>query len=467
MSGRATILIVDDEAFVRESLVDLLESQGYAAVTAESAAQALKALSAEDIHVVVTDLRMPAADGFELLEEVKKRGHEAPVILLTGVGTVPDAVRAMKAGAYDFIQKPVEPEQFFRVIERAVEHRSLLSEVRYLREEVRTLRGTAEMVGSSKALAEVRSLVSQVARTNLTVLVTGESGTGKDLVAAEIHRQSERRGRNFVSVNCAAIPEALFESEFFGHRRGAFTSALADRVGRCAEADGGTLVLDEIGTLRPEMQAKLLRFLETGEYQVIGESRTRVADVRTIAVTNEDLAARVKDGAFRPDLYYRLNVFPIRVPPLRDRKDDIPDLARHFAARALGTKRPPGEDALPFADDAFAALAGYDWPGNVRELRNVVERAVILSSGGLMDAALFRKILGSATGGGPEAKGKADLNLRRRLELLERDLIAEALERSGGRKTEAAALLGVDPKNFWHYLRKHGFSAAGSGEGSP
>ncbi len=467
MRGPKTVLIVDDEAFVRASLAELLENEGYRAVTADSAAAALQVLSAESVDVIVTDLKMPSADGLELLEQARRRAPDVPVILLTGVGTVPDAVRAMKAGAYDCLEKPVEPAQFFRVIERAIEHRNLVSEVRYLREEVRALREPMEMVGSSRALSEVRALISRVARTNLTVLVTGESGTGKDLVAAEIHRQSDRRGRNLVNVNCAAIPEPLFESEFFGHRRGAFTTALSDRVGRCAEADGGTLVLDEVGTLKAEMQAKLLRFIETGEYQVIGESRTRTADVRIIAITNEDLEARVRSGAFRRDLYYRLNVFPIRVPPLRDRKDDIPALAVHFARRALGAKQPPEGGASLFADDAFRELQGYDWPGNVRELKNVVERAVILSGGNQMGGALFRKILGTSLLLEPGPGDPGDLHLRRRIESLERSLIAEALERVGGRKGEAAALLGVDPKNFSYYLRKHGFSATGGEEGSP
>lgn len=464
MKGRKTVLIVDDEAFVRASLAELLESEGYSAVTADSAGGALQVLSNEDIDIIVTDLKMPSGDGLQLLEEVQKRAPDVPVILLTGVGTVPDAVRAMKAGAYDFLEKPVEPEQFVRVIQRAVEHRSLLSEVRYLREEVRALRGPMEMVGTSRALSEVRALISQVARTNLTVLVTGESGTGKDLVAAEIHRQSDRRGKNLVNVNCAAIPEALFESEFFGHRRGSFTSALSDRAGRCAEADGGTLVLDEVGTLKAEMQAKLLRFIETGEYQVIGESRTRVADARIIAITNEDLEARVKAGAFRRDLYYRLNVFPIHVPPLRDRKDDIPALAAHFARRALGARSAKAEPL--FSDDAFEELESYDWPGNVRELRNVVERAVILSGGSTMDAALFQKILGTSLKPELAPSDPSDLHLRRRIENLERSLILQALERSGGRKSEAAALLGVDPKNFSHYLRKHGLASGRSEEGS-
>jgi transcriptional regulator with GAF, ATPase, and Fis domain len=288
------------------------------------------------------------------------------------------------------------------------------------------------------------------------VLVTGESGTGKELVAAEIHRLSRRSERNLVRVNCSAISENLFESEFFGHRRGSFTGAVADRQGRFAEAEGGTLVLDEIGTLRPEMQVKLLRVLESGEYQVVGESRTRVADVRVIAVTNEDLEARVRKGDFRLDLFYRLNVFPIAVPPLRERREDIPALADYFLRRALGSRAVPkpaaGEPLL--STEAGAVLRAYDWPGNVRELRNVMERAAILSAVAVPDAALLTSILGSASSAGGAAAAD-DLQLRRRTDALERDLIAAALAKAHGTRREAAHLLGIDPKNLGYYLRKH------------
>ncbi len=449
------ILIVDDEDFVRESLVDLLESEGLEAASASSAAEALEVLAKGKLSAIVTDLRMPSADGLSLLAECKKQAAEVPVILLTGVGTVAEAVQAMKAGAYDFIQKPVDPEQFVLLVRRALEHRDLVSEVKYLRSAVEDLRGPSEMVGTSAALAAVRALVAQVGPTDATVLVTGESGTGKELVAAQVHRLSRRADQSFIRVNCAAIPENLFESEFFGHRRGAFTSAVSDRSGRFAEAEGGTLALDEIGTLKPEMQAKLLRVLETGEYQIVGESRLRVADVRIVAITNEDLATRVREGLFRKDLYYRLNVFPIEVPPLRSRKDDVPPLAECFVARARGGKAAaPGGAGAWISKAAAEVLCAYDWPGNIRELRNVMERACILSPQGPIDAAVLKTILASPAL--LETAAEADLHIRRRVDALERELIAEAIGRSSGRKREAAALLGIDPKNFGYYLRKHG-----------
>jgi DNA-binding NtrC family response regulator len=450
-NGR-TVLVVDDEAFVRESLVDLLESDGYRPVAAGSVKEALRLVDVEPVIAIITDLKMPGGDGLELLREIRRARRDLPVIVLTGVGTIDDAVSAMKAGAYDFIQKPVNPDEFSLLVRRATEHQDLVREVSYLRAEVSALRAPSEMLGSSDVIEEVRRLAAQVAPSDLTVLVTGESGTGKELVASEIHRQSLRAERNFVRVNCAAITETLFESEFFGHRRGSFTGAIADRVGRFGEAEGGTLALDEIGVLKPEMQAKLLRVLETGEYQVVGESRTRVADVRVIAITNEELTARVKDGSFRSDLYYRLNVFPIRVPPLRERRKDIPILAEEFLNRArLSLGRGIG-GGRAFDPQAEAVLVDYPWPGNVRELRNVLERASILAGDRPPDAALFARILG---GGGPADEDENDLNIRKRVDGLERRLIATALKRAGGRKRDAAVLLGVDPKNLGYYLKKH------------
>lgn len=450
---KTRVLVVDDEDFVRDSLIDLLDSEGFATVSASSGAAALEALQSGQVSVIVSDLRMPGMDGLALLEAVKKETQVIPVILLTGMGTVGDAVKAMKAGAFDFIQKPVSPDEFVVLVHRAVKHRELVSEVKRLRGTVEELRGPREMIGNSPALLRVRDLITQVAPTDATVLVTGESGTGKELIVSEIHQLSRRARSSLVRINCAAVPESLFESEFFGHRRGAFTSAVEDRTGRFAEAEGGTLALDEIGTLRPEMQAKFLRVLETGEYQVVGESKGRIADVRVVALTNEDLAARVKEGTFRKDLFYRLNVFPIEVPPLRARKDDVPILAEHFARRfrAHGQGGSAGRQCLTTA--AGELLAAYDWPGNVRELKNVMERACILSTQELIEANVFKEILASPAL--LETTTSSDLHIRRRVDALERELIAEALERTQHRKREAAALLGIDPKNFGYYLRKH------------
>ncbi len=445
-----TVLVVDDESFVRDSLLALLEAEGCRTLGAATGHEALGILARERVDLVATDLQMPDGDGMELLEEVRATDPDLPVLVLTGVGTVPDAVRAMKAGAADFIQKPVDPDQFVHLVTRAIDRRRLLSEVRHLRHEVRDLRGPEEMVGDSPAMREIRAAIDRVAPSDATVLVTGESGTGKELVARAIHTRSPRAAAPFVRVNCAAIPEPLFESELFGHRRGAFTGATEDRTGRFAEATGGTLFLDEIGTLHAGLQAKLLRVLESGEYQVIGDSRTRLADVRVVAVTNEDLEARVEEGGFRSDLYYRLAIFPIRVPPLREHRGDIAALAGHFLAR-LGHREPLGEEAL-------AALRGYGWPGNVRELRNIIERATLLAGEDRLDGALFRRILGPPTGDRAAVEDAlgADLRIKPRTEALERTLIIEALAQTEGRKREAADLLGIDPRNLAYHLRKHG-----------
>ena len=451
----ATILIVDDEDFVRDSLVDLLGSEGFRALAATNITEALEIVESLDVDAIATDLQMPGGDGLELLAKVRERGGTIPVVLLTGVGTVTDAVAAIKGGAYDFIQKPVEPEQFVLLMRRALEHRELVHEVDYLRHRVQDLVGPRAMVGESEALAAVRDLIAQVGPRDATVLVTGESGTGKELVAQEIHRLSQRCHKKIVRLNCAAVSETLFESEFFGHRRGAFTGAVEDRRGRFAEAEGGTIVLDEIATLSPSMQAKLLRILETGEYQVVGESRTRVADVRVIAITNEQLEERVKEGAFRQDLFYRLNIFPIETPPLRERKEDILLLAEHFLGRALAT-------------ESIDLLCSYDWPGNVRELRNVLERASILAGRELPDAALFRRILAPPSRPEP-AVDESTLELRQRIETLERRLIVEALSRSAGKKRQAAEMLGIDSRNLSYYLKKHGLGndpAVGTASGS-
>ncbi len=465
--GRAgTILVVDDEAFVRDSLIEILENEGFRAAAARGVDEARHRLAEIGPALVITDLRMPAGSGMDVLAEARRVLPLSPVIVLTGVGTVADAVTAMKAGAFDFIEKPVDPEELLIVVRRALEHRRLSAEVEELRRTVGRLREPPEMAGVSPAFARLRGLIEQVARTDATVLITGESGTGKELVALEIHRASRRAAGSFVAVNCAAVAETLFESEFFGHRRGAFTGAVADRPGRFAEAEGGTLVLDEIGTLRPEMQAKLLRVLESGEYQPVGESRSRRADVRVIAVTNEDLGAAVAEGSFRGDLFYRLNVFPIRVPPLRERREDVGVIAAHLLRRLRATWGAAEEAAAAegLSPEVAAVLEAYRWPGNVRELRNVLERAVILAGGRVPDAAIFREILGD----GARAEGTTDrtsLNLRERVDVLERDLILEALARTGGKKREASALLGVDPRNLGYYLRKHGLSEKGPSGG--
>ncbi|MCI0587303.1 MAG: sigma-54 dependent transcriptional regulator [Planctomycetes bacterium] len=463
MRRRPSVLVVDDEPFVLESLRRLLEADGFEASTAPEAGGALERLRGREFDVLVTDLALPGSDGIELMRRARDLVPDLPVIVLTGVGTVASAVAAMKEGALDFLSKPVEPEALLALLRRAVEHGALVNEVRRLRASVQELGGPPVLVGNSRPMLELLRLVEAVAPTDARVLIRGESGTGKELVAHAIHERSRRAGRPFVRVNCAAVPASLFESELFGHRRGAFTGAEEDRAGRFAEANGGTLGLDEVGTLPLEAQAKLLRAIETGEYQPVGDARARRADVRVIAVTNEDLPRRAKEGTFREDLLFRLNVFPIAVPPLRERKEDIPALAEHFL-QLLGRRGGIARKRLTPA--ALEVLSRYDWPGNVRELRNTLERAAILEAGEEIPAEALAAILEGGLAGGPASPASAsppssgDLRLRARTNELERALLREALRATGGRKGEAAARLGIDPRNLAYYLRKHGMSGA-------
>jgi DNA-binding NtrC family response regulator len=389
-----------------------------------------------------------------------KRAHDLepdlPVIVLTGVGTVQTAVAAMKHGALDFLVKPVDPDALVALLRKAVSHAELVDEVRSLRAAVRELADAPAIVGGSAAMQAVLTLVKSVAASDARVLISGESGTGKELIAHAIHGASRRARKPFVRVNCAAIPETLFESEFFGHRRGAFTGALGDRVGRFAEAHGGTIALDEVGTLSLDAQAKLLRVLETGEYQPVGESKVRVADARVIAITNEDLDARVKQKSFREDLYYRLKVLPIVVPPLRARKEDIPALAAHLLENLA---RRDGTAVKRVAPAAVDVLTRYDWPGNVRELRNALERAALMAAGDVITADEAAGILEGGMvfpAAALSVKGSEEsLRIRERSGALEKQLILEALRRTRGRKGEACALLGIDASNFAYYVKKH------------
>jgi two-component system response regulator AtoC len=484
MTARHTVLVVDDEPFVRQSLQDMLEGEGLRVVVAPDPKAAHKLLQSEPVDAIVADLQMPQGGGMALLDEVTAQGSGLPVIVITGVGTIASAVAAMKKGAFDFLQKPVDPGQLLLQVQRALEHRRLLADLSFLRRAADDRGAPERLVGDSPAMQKLRETVGQVARSDATVLITGESGTGKELVADLIHRSGPRAARNLVRVNCAAVPEALFESEFFGHRKGAFPGATSQRAGRFAEAEGGTLVLDEIGTLRPEMQAKLLQVLEGGEFQVVGEARTRRSDARVIAVSNEPLTARVQAGSFRPDLFYRLSIVPIEVPALRQHKEDLPAIARHLMERLVATRaagametaeaagaRPAAAAAPATAALALAAtaslsppvielLASYDWPGNVRELRNLLERALILGGGRPPDERLYRSLLESSMpDSGPVAGagggGKGDLHLRTRLDATEKEIVLAALARSEGKKKDAAHMLGIDPRNLGYYLRKH------------
>jgi two-component system nitrogen regulation response regulator NtrX len=371
-----TVLIVDDEESILRSVSGILTDEGYATATAPSAERALAALEKLPPDVVLLDIAMPGRDGLHVLEELKQKRPELPVIMMSGHGTIDTAVRATKLGAYDFLEKPLSYDNLLLCIRRGLESARLARENRLLREQ---LLGQSEIVGESPVMQKLKAQIAIAAPTDGWVLITGEHGTGKELVARQIHLQSLRSGRPFVAVNCAAIPEELIESELFGHEKGAFTGAIQTKRGRFELADGGTLFLDEIGDMSMMTQAKILRILQEHRFERVGGTETLQVDVRVIAATNKDLEAEMAAGGFREDLYYRLNVIPFHVPPLRERVEDIPTLIARFAARFASEAGRP----LPhLSDAALRRLVEYPWPGNVRELQNIMERLVLMTPGG-------------------------------------------------------------------------------------
>jgi DNA-binding NtrC family response regulator len=417
------VLLVEDEPYVAESLAALLRAHGMEPLPFASAEEAL---GAPPCDVALVDLRLPGLSGVELLHRLKEREAALPVLMLTGHGTIADAVEAMRAGALDFLTKPVEPAVIVERLRKAVERG------RIERERDR-LRGLDGLVAESPAMRAVLRLAEQVAAQDGAVLVTGESGTGKELLATFVHERSPRRLGPLVRVSCAAVPEALFEAEFFGCRKGAFTGADRERPGWFAEADGGTLFLDEVGTLSPACQAKLLRAVESREVRAVGATRPRAVDVRIVSATNEDLEAARDEGRFRQDLYYRLAVLRIALPPLRERREDLLALARRFAA------------PLEPTEAARHALLRHAWPGNVRELRSAILAARARAPGPALDETDLDL---------PKPEG--DLDLKRRTRELSRELFQEALRRTGGRKSEAARLLGIDPSNWTYHAKRLG-----------
>jgi two-component system nitrogen regulation response regulator NtrX len=449
MSDGAQVLLVDDEANIRRMLGALLRGEGFAVTEAPNGNSALLLLDEVDPDVVLLDLLMPPRpDGLETLTRIRDRGDAAPVIMMSGKAQLTDAVRAVKLGAFQFLEKPLSPEGVLVTVRAALELNRTRAENRALQAE---LGRRATLIGDGPAMQQVRALIARVAPTEARVLITGESGTGKELVAAAIHSSSRRRGRAFVTVNCAAIPRDLVESEMFGHERGAFTGATERRLGRFELAHGGTLFLDEVGDLSQEAQAKLLRTLETGELQRIGaETSTRI-DARVVAATNRQLGDAVHNGGFREDLFFRLNVFPIELPPLRERLEDLPILVAHLAERV----RP--RHAVTFTEEALQALAAYTWPGNVRELANLVERLSILS-GPVIDASAVRQVLRGNTSPGASTLSPALLgrSLTEALDEFERDLISAAVAQAQGNMAEAARILQTDRANLYRRMRRLG-----------
>ena len=451
-----TILVVDDEPKLREVLAAALQELGYQTRTAESGAAALEQFENDPVDLVLSDLRMPGMSGQQLLAELRRRAPNVPVVLMTAYGTVKDAVQAIKDGAFDYISKPFEIDELEATIAKALRMYTALSDNLRLREELEGRYRFENLVGASPAFHKVIEAITEVCESRASVLISGESGTGKEMVARAIHFNSSRRGGPFVAINCAAIPEGLLESELFGHVKGAFTGAVSPRQGRFAQADGGTLFLDEIGDMPMALQAKILRVLQERSFEPVGSANSRSTDVRILAATNKDLREAVRNGGFRSDLYYRLNVFPIDVPPLRARREDIPLLVEHSAhelAQHMGKPQPS------FTQAALRAMQDYAWPGNVRELQNCIERAIIVAKGSSVDVGDLPQDLFTQSPGSHEAV-RIPSSLDAELERLEREFILEALQRTAGIQVKAAELLGVSERSLWHRVKKLGISIA-------
>jgi DNA-binding NtrC family response regulator len=446
-----TILIVDDEFSVRESLDKVLSKSGYATLTAGSGNEALSLLAKQRVDLVLSDLKMPDGDGVELLKSIKKSYPEIEVILLTGYGTVENAVEAMREGAYDFITKPPKKAIILTAVERAIERQNLSQENKYLREQLSKGLPLEEVVGKSPAFAKVLEMVERVAPLVSTVLITGESGTGKEVIARAIHRKSLRASSKFIPVNCAAIPENLVESELFGYMKGAFTGATRDKVGLFKVAEGGTIFLDEIVSVPLNLQVKLLRAIEQKEIMPVGGTKPEVIDVRIVAATNKNLADEVEKGNFRTDLYYRLNVIDILIPPLRERVDDIPELVDHF----LKVYNVQLSKKITRIDPAvLGVFKSYEWKGNVRELENVMERAMIMCDGDTLRLDHFPQVYSQHA-----AADDLQSGLKGAVRKFERDTILKALELVGHDKSKAANMLGMSLSSLYRKMTELGIAS--------
>ena len=441
------VLVVDDDAEMRSLLCDVLQGRGHQCTGVGSGDDALQRLSEEDYAVVLTDLRMKGMLGTELLAEVKHRHPDIGVILMTAFGSVETAVEAIRHGASDYLTKPVKTEELVRVVERAIREAALRREVSRLRKEVHKEYSFHQILGKSKPMQGVFDLIRRVADSPTNVLITGESGTGKELVAKAIHYNSDRRDAPFVPVNCAAIPEQLLESELFGHMRGSFTDAKMDKRGLFEEAQKGTLFLDEISELPLMLQAKLLRAIQEREIRRVGATKSIPVDVRIIAATNLNLSEEVKNKRFREDFYYRLNVIELRLPPLRERREDIPILVDAFLKKCADSR---GKQVKGLSESALAMLADYAWPGNVRELENVIERAVTLSHGDMIGADDLPVQVQGSRGDRRILDEAAERTLP--LHEVEKEYIVKILEKTGGNKYQAAHVLGIDRKTLYRKL---------------
>ncbi|MBI5739973.1 MAG: sigma-54-dependent Fis family transcriptional regulator [Nitrospirae bacterium] len=444
------ILIVDDERDIRRALEFVLSGEGYSVETASNGIEAVDKLKNGEFDLVITDIKMDGLDGFGVLEQSKKISQPVPVIMITAFGSVESAVEAMKLGAADYIVKPFMHDEIKLTIGRILEHSKLSFENMKLRRQLSQQFGCKEIVGLSESISKIFETIEKVGPTTANVLITGESGTGKGLVAETIHCTSPRRDMAFMSLNCAAIPEGLLESELFGYKKGAFTGATTDKPGLIVMADGGTLFLDEIGDMPMIVQSKLLKVLESGEVMPLGDTKKKTVDVRIISATNKDIEACINEKTFREDLYYRLNVIEIKVPPLRQRADDIPILVSHFLNVLTGTS---GANIKEFDQHAMKALISYKWPGNVRELRNVIERAIILSSGQTITINdLPVKLI---TGSEPAAEDTPLHPLKSMVSEYEREVITNSLRRNKGNKELVVHELGIDLATLYRKMHKY------------
>ncbi len=455
----ARILVVDDDRFMRGSLVDALEGAGHEVEAFEGAEPALARFAGETFEVAITDLKMPGVGGLEFLARAREVDPRLPVVVITAHGTVETAVQAMKRGAFDYILKPFGEQELTLLVEKALEHRRLVGDNEALRGELRRHRRDRPLLGDSDAMAKVRKRIEAVAESGTTVMIRGETGTGKELVAREIHYSSPRAERPFITVNCAALSAGLLESELFGHEKGAFTGADRRRAGRFELAEGGTLLLDEVSEIESNLQAKLLRVLQEREFERVGSEKTIRCDVRVLATTNRELGIEVREGRFREDLYFRLNIVPIEIPPLRERKEDIPALVETFQSRF---ERATGRPQRKLTEATFKRLLAYHWPGNVRELENLLERAVLLSTGDEL------VIEGIGEDGAPRHVSEGDVEALRGLALedVERLHIEDTLKQFGGHQRRTAESLGIGVRTLRDKIKKWGLQVE-RGEGVP
>jgi DNA-binding NtrC family response regulator len=448
MPSEKRILVAEDDLATSQAWSELIATWGFRVEIAEDGKRALELVQSYEPHILVLDLRLPLKDGIQVLSELREKGLQLPTVMISGEGEIPDAVQAIKLGAYDYLRKPVDPSHLRLLLNNLSTHLTVSEENQRLRRRLINAGQLGPMIGQSLAMRRVMSLIEQVAPSSASVIIIGESGTGKELVARTIHELSPRHNGPYVAINCAAMPETLMESELFGHERGAFTGADRRREGCFELANGGTLLLDEIGEMKPELQAKLLRVLEESKLRRLGGSTEVAVDVRVLAATNRNLDSSIKESRFREDLYYRLNVFAIELPALCERAEDIPSLVDHFLGEL---KQPEGKNITGVEAECLETIKSYRWPGNVRQLRNVIERALIVCRGPLITVADLPPDMKRTTG----SSSSFELRLGMSLDEVERELIIRTIDFTGGNKSRAAEVLGISLKTLYNRLERY------------